>query len=340
MRRYGVFVTVGGAIANDVHGKNHHRAGTFGCHVRSFELLRSDGARWFCSAEQNADWFRATIGGLGLTGFITWAEMQLKSIGSCYLQTESIRCANLDEFFHVSAECDEIYEYTVAWVDCLARGKALGRGLFLCGNHMAGKVSQPFSKKRRHIAFPFQPPFSIVNRASLKAFNWFYYHRQRKSHQSNTVYYEPFFYPLDAIGQWNRMYGRRGFMQYQCLVPKERSDVAVREMLDRISAAGKGSFLAVLKAFGDRPSPGLLSFPRAGITLALDFPNEGKTTFDLLNGLDNIVRAAEGRVYPGKDARMSPESFAAYYPHWKDLTQYRDSRFSSSFWRRVTGEPR
>ena len=331
------YVTIGGAIANDVHGKNHHRAGTFGCHVSCFELLRSDGTRLECSPETNTEWYRTTIGGLGLTGLITWAELQLKPISSPYIQQEIIRYPDLGAFFELSAESDRDFEHTMAWVDCLASGSGLGRGLFIRGNEDTDSSRQPVKSARTMIDLPVCPPVSLVNHWTLKAFNKLYYHKQRGNRKKSVVHYAPFFYPLDAIGNWNRIYGPKGFLQYQMAVPSENGQDAVREILEQISRAGIGSFLAVLKIFGNRPSPGLMSFPRQGVTLALDFPNQGGTPFSLLDSLDDIVESAQGAVYPAKDARMSPDKFRAYFPQWKELENYIDPRFSSSFWRRVTG---
>ena len=331
------FVTLGGAIANDVHGKNHHRAGTFGCHVDCFELLRSDGRRLLCSAQENADWYRATIGGLGLTGLITWAQLRLQPLSSPCIDQETLRYRDLDEFFDLSQASDQSHEYTVAWVDCLATGAALGRGLLLRGNVLERPSDPCPGPRSRGLSVPFDPPLSLVNHWTLSAFNRLYYHRQRRPRRRATVHYEPFFYPLDAIGHWNRIYGPRGFLQYQCVVPKEQGRAAVGEILERISRAGMGSFLAVLKQFGDRPSPGLLSFPREGVTLALDFPNQGRRTLDLLEQLDQVTGAAGGAVYPAKDARMSADSFERFFPQWRELEARRDPRLCSGFWRRVTG---
>jgi FAD/FMN-containing dehydrogenase len=331
------FVTVGGAIANDIHGKNHHRAGTFGRHVRCFELLRSDGTRFLTSPTENCDWFRATIGGLGLTGVITWAELQLKRIANPYIDQEIIRYGSLDDFFSLSQDSDATFDYTAAWVDCLAKGRALGRGLFIRGNHAKDAGERPHKTSAAHVTFPVDPPFALVNGLSIKLFNTLYYHKQLKSQVSNKTHYVPFFYPLDAIYAWNRLYGSKGLLQYQCVVPPAHAASAVREILDRIAAARTGSCLAVLKVFGDGVSPGLLSFPRAGATLALDFPNQGPKTFALLDRLDEVTRAASGAVYPAKDSRMSAASFKTYFPQWQALEPFMDPQFSSSFWRRVTG---
>jgi FAD/FMN-containing dehydrogenase len=329
------FVTVGGAIGNDVHGKNHHRAGSFGHHVLAFELLRTDGSRLLCSPDENPEWFDATIGGLGLTGVVTWATIQLRRVAGPWMSTESHRFANLDAFFDLSRASDRDYEYTVSWIDCAARGKALGRGLFSRGNHAPASPDRRPAASSRHLSMPMTPPISLVNPLSLRAFNQLYYHRQRKPVVHATTHYEPFFYPLDGIAQWNRMYGPRGFLQYQCVVPPEASEVTMAELVRTIAEGGGGSFLAVLKQFGERPSRGLLSFPRPGATLALDFPNGGAPTFALLDRLDAIVDGVGGAVYPAKDARMSGERFRRYFPRWESFTRFIDPGMSSSFWRRV-----
>lgn len=329
------FVTVAGAIANDVHGKNHHRVGTFGCHINKLELLRSDGTRITCSPNENVDWFNATIGGLGLTGVITWAEFYLKRVNSCYLAQQNNTFSSLQEFFTLNAKFDNDYEYTVAWVDCLSKGADLGRGIFMCGNHHNDNHDEPKQKTSR-LSFPIDPPFSLVNGISLRLFNSLYFYRQRLSPAQQLVPMQQYFYPLDAVKGWNKLYGRKGFLQYQCVVPMPVAEYAVTEILKRIATAKTGSFLCVLKAFGDIKSPGLLSFPRPGITLALDFPNKGKETLALLGSLDDITRQANGAVYPAKDACMSSISFDCYFPKWRKMKPYLDPAISSVFWRRVT----
>jgi FAD/FMN-containing dehydrogenase len=326
------YITVGGAIANDVHGKNHHRAGTFGEHVRCFELLRSDGQRLVCSPSENGELYRATIGGLGLTGVIVWAEFALQRIASSAMATQTLRFRNLDEFFALSSASERDYEYTVAWVDCAASGKAFGRGVFIRANH-APALSAANRSRQKHRRVPFTPPLSLINSASLRAFNTLYFHRARETQA--ITHYEPYFYPLDALDEWNRIYGPRGFLQYQCVVPPENAQDALTQLLQRIAASGSGSFLAVLKVFADRPAAGILSFPRAGTTLALDFPNHGAATFSLLDRLDDIVAAAGGAVYPAKDARMQGARFRQYFPQWQQMLPAIDPKFSSGFWRRV-----
>ncbi|MBV9019834.1 MAG: FAD-binding oxidoreductase [Ktedonobacteraceae bacterium] len=330
------FVSVGGAIANDIHGKNHHKAGTFGCHVTRFEVLRSNGERLLCSPYENRELFCATIGGLGLTGLILWAEFRLKPIVNSFIDIESIRFSSLDEFLQLSADSDLDFEYTVSWVDCLCGGSKLGRGLFMRGNH---NRSQEYSARRMPAKLPLVIPFDLpsftLNTLTVKAFNEVYYHKQLSKVVRRVLSYEPFFYPLDAIEQWNRIYGKRGFLQYQCVVPFDNGGEVMKELLRRISRSGEGSFLAVLKTFGDVPSTGMLSFPQPGITLALDFSYRGKKTLQLCEELDGIVRQSRGRVYPAKDARMSRESFQTYFPQWHEFERSIDPKFSSSFWRRV-----
>jgi FAD/FMN-containing dehydrogenase len=330
------FVSVGGAIANDIHGKNHHKAGTFGCHVTRFELLRSNGERLLCSPDEHGDLFAATIGGLGLTGLILWAEFRLKRIQNPFIDMESIRYDSLDEFMQLCAESDQDYEYTVAWVDCLASGRRLGRGIFMRGNHnQAPEYAHRKLPRRLPLAVPFDLPSFTLNKWTLKAFNTLYDHKQLKKRVFKVVPYEPFFYPLDAIHNWNRMYGRRGFFQYQCVVPYDQGYDVMKEILQRISRAGQGSFLAVLKKFGDVRSPGMLSFPRPGLTLALDFANQGAKTLRLFDELDQLVRESGGALYPAKDARMHGEDFKIYFPRWQEFRRYIDPKFSSSFWRRM-----
>ncbi|VAX10800.1 Putative oxidoreductase [hydrothermal vent metagenome] len=332
------YVTLGGAIANDVHGKNHHLTGTFGCHVTQFELLRTSGERLLCSERENVSLFKATIAGLGLTGLITWAEIRLKKITSELMDTETIRFDNLAGFFSLSEESDKEWEYTVSWIDCLAQGKHLGRGLFMRGRHSDHLFSNHKKSRSIKLGMPMNAPGFLLNQATIRLFNEVYYRKNRQSPLINRGHYEPFFYPLDSIENWNRMYGRRGFYQYQCVVPLIDGQGIINTLLETIAASGMGSFLSVLKKFGDVVSPGMMSFPRPGVTLALDFPNYGDKVLALFEQLDKIVMQAGGAVYPAKDARMSSEAFQHYFPQWTDFNQYRDPGISSSFWRRITGE--
>ncbi|HZZ86362.1 MAG TPA: FAD-binding oxidoreductase [Anaeromyxobacteraceae bacterium] len=326
-------VTVGGAIANDVHGKNHHRAGTFGAHVRALELVRSDGSRRVCSREQRPELFAATVGGLGLTGLVTWAELQLRRVEGPFIAVEAVDVPDLDHFFQLSAESDARFEYTVAWVDCLARGRRVGRGVFFRGDHSATPAGEPGPRRGRRTV-PFDLPAAALNRLTVSAFNFVYYRRNRRR-RPREEHLDRFFFPLDGVERWNRIYGQRGLLQFQCVIPPAAAPEAIRDLLARVASAGQGSSLAVLKTFGDLPSPGLLSFPRKGVTLALDFANRGPRTFELVRQLYAVARQAGGAFYPAKDAVMSPEDFAASYPRLAELERHLDPACSSSFWRRV-----
>lgn len=283
------FVTVAGAIANDVHGKNHHQRGCFSHHVESFELCRSDGERLECSETENADWFYATIGGLGLTGLISRAKIRLMRVESPGVLCESIKMQNLDDFFRLNEDSTKQFEYTVAWVDCLAGGAKRGRGLFSRGNHANKSSGLSGTKEKPALAVPFTLPFSAINPFSLRAFNTLYYHRQRQQAKTSVQSRNAFFYPLDGIGHWNRLYGRKGFLQYQCVIPNDNAAAVIDELLARIARSQAGSFLVVLKAFGDIRSRGMLSFARPGVTLAMDFPFHGERTLHLLTNLDECT---------------------------------------------------
>lgn len=329
------WISLGGAVANDVHGKNHHREGSFGCHVRQFRLRRSDGSDRMCSAELEPELFRATIGGLGLTGLIDRVTLKLRRVPGLMLVNEDLRMGSLDDFYALSTASERGWEYSVAWIDCLATGRAIGRGIFSRANHVAGPMGE-VAPARSRLGVPFALPISPLNGWSLRLFNALYRRRLgRRDLVRRLVPYASALFPLDAIDGWNRLYGRRGFFQYQCVVPSSTARDAVVGLLAAVAAAGEGSFLAVLKTMGDRRSPGLLSFPMPGTTLALDFPNRGPATLALLDRLDAITMAAGGRLYPAKDGRMSPAMMAAGYLELDRFRASIDPAFSSSFWRRV-----
>ncbi|MBT6038234.1 MAG: FAD-binding oxidoreductase [Halieaceae bacterium] len=327
------FVTVGGAIANDVHGKNHHIVGSFGDHVQRLTLIRTDGEVTQCGPDERAAWFAATVGGLGLTGVITQAEIQLRRVSGPWLETDTVPYADLHEFYQLADESEADWEHTVSWVDCINGGG--GRGLFIRGNP-SNAVAGPAPPSRK-LTMPLVPPISLVNRLSLRPLNTAYYHLKKWQARQTIEHYEPFFYPLDNLLEWNRMYGPKGFFQYQSVVPREAGQDAVQAMLKEISRSGEGSFLAVLKTFGNRQPLGMLSFPQPGVTLALDFPNHGKRTHKLFSRLDAIVGEAMGRVYLAKDARMPRELFEAGYPRLNEFLKYRDPGISSSLSRRLMG---
>lgn len=331
------FVTLGGAIANDIHGKNHHRRGTFGCHVEAFTLLRSDGREYQCSPEKNPHLFRATIGGLGLTGLIVSASVRLMRVPSLDIVETVTPFRGLDEFFDLVAGADLTNEYAVAWIDQLAGGSRFGRGLLLAGNH-AEHGSHIATRPAGRLSVPFQPPLNVLNRPFLTAFNAAYRWKNGSSSTPRLAGYQKFFFPLDSVRGWNRLYGPRGLFQHQSVVPKAVAREAVPALLNAARRAGQGSFLTVLKRFGAIRSPALLSFPRPGYTLTLDFPNRGEATLKLLGELDRITLEAGGAVNPYKDARMSAETFAASFPDWRQLEAVRDPAFLSDFWARTAGQ--
>ena len=325
-------ITVGGAIANDVHGKNHHRLGSFGDHVRQITLLRTDGEVIECGPELHKEWFAATVGGIGLTGVILTAEIQLRRVSGPWLNTETIPYANLEEFFHLADSSEAAWEHTVSWIDCISGGG--GRGLFIRGNH-ANTSNGPLPGRSKTI--PLVPPVSMVNPLSLRAFNAGYFQMGKWKAGHTVAHYEPFFYPLDHIQEWNRVYGPKGFFQYQCVIPRGDGRQAIQAMLQAISKSGNGSFLAVLKTFGNRAPVGRISFPRPGVTLALDFPNKGPQTEKLFERLDAIVGETGGRIYLAKDARMPKKLFEAGYPSLSQFLPYRDPGISSAMSRRLMG---
>jgi FAD/FMN-containing dehydrogenase len=325
-------ITVGGAIANDVHGKNHHHWGTFGNHVHSFKLMRTNQEILDCSLTENTELFKASIGGLGLTGIILEATLQLRPISGPWYLTESLPYYSLEEFFNLADTSKEHWEHTVSWLDCCAGENV--RGIFLRANAIPYEKKAPLSKIK---SIPFTPPISLINSYSLQAFNHLYFHINKNKKNPQIQHYKPFFYPLDSIHHWNRIYGPKGFYQYQVVIPQKESYPAIAELLKEIAEHRQGSFLAVLKTFGHKKSPGMLSFPMEGSTLALDFPNLGDKTLKLFNRLDSIVQAAGGRIYPAKDARMSRAFFEAGYPNLAEFKKHRDPGIRSSLSQRLLG---
>ncbi|WP_419911210.1 FAD-binding protein [Hoeflea sp.] len=329
------FVTVGGAIANDVHGKNHHVRGTFGAHVESLVLLRSDRGLLTCSPSENSDLFAATIGGMGLTGLITRAKIRLMRVGSADVRQRTLRFDGIDDYFTRCAEFDDMHEYAVAWIDQLAKGRRLGRGLLLGADHPSerSQPSRPASGPK--LSIPFVPPVNLVNRATLKVFNELFFRKERAGEHWRTVSWQSYFYPLDSIGRWNRLYGPRGLFQHQSVYPEMNGHDTTVRLMECAQVHGHASFLTVLKRFGAHRSPGLFSFPRPGFTLTLDFANQGADTVKLLEALDDIVIAAGGAVNPYKDARMSAATFEASFPDWRALEVHRDCAMISDFWKRT-----
>lgn len=329
------FVSIGGAIAADVHGKNHHVDGCFSEHVLEFQLLGENGTLLNCSREENPDLFWATVGGMGLTGIITQATFKLRPVESAYIRQDCIKARNLKEIMRLFEESKN-WTYSVAWIDCLQKGKHQGRSIMMRGEHAtidelpAKFRAAPLSLKQKgKKTVPFFFPNFTLNKYTVKAFNLLYYFKQFKRAISNFVDYDTFFYPLDSILEWNRIYGKGGFIQYQMALPLESSEAGLGELLDAINKSGQGSFLAVLKLFGKNNRNAYNSFPIEGYTLALDFKVNSKLA-DLVMELDGIVKKHQGRLYLAKDAMSKREGFEYFQP-------FGSEKFDSSQQQRLFG---
>jgi FAD/FMN-containing dehydrogenase len=320
---------LGGAIASDVHGKNHHIAGTFGQHVTSLSLVLGTGELITSSKLENADLFHATFGGMGLTGVIISATIQLIPIRSSFITQKTIK-ADCIESACETFEDNSNATYSVAWIDCLAKGKSLGRSVLMLGEH-AEKGGIEIDLKEP-VSVPVYTPSALLNRVTMKTFNGAYWHKA-KDDRSQIVPLIPYFYPLDAIGNWNKLYGKAGFLQFQCVIPKDDGIANMRKLLTEITESGEGSFLAVLKQFG-KANDNLLSFPMEGYTLALDFKLT-TSAITTLRRLEEIVVGMGGRLYLTKDAVMQEDTFKATYPNWEKFESVREKygaidKFSSS----------
>jgi len=322
------FVTLGGMIAADVHGKNHHRDGGFGRHVMSLKLVLPDGEMVRCSPSENVELFFASIGGMGLTGTIVEVTFQLRRVETGWVRSRTIVASDLEGTIRALRQSAEA-TYSVAWIDCLARGGSVGRSLIYIGEHATLADLSVESSSRAPLppplesraSVPFELPFCPLNRTTVGLFNKLYFQSGASNARSSSItHWEPYFFPLDGIGAWNRIYGRRGFVQHQSVLPTARADTALGEILDQVSRRGNASFLAVLKQLGE--SQGIMSFPMDGYTLAIDFPVD-RELFSLLDEIDRIVVTAGGRNYLAKDARQSRETFEAGYP---GLSRFRDIR--------------
>jgi len=329
------YVTLGGAIANDIHGKNHHRFGTFGNHVVWLDLLRSDGKVYRCSPHENASLFAATVGGMGLTGLILTAAIRLRRVSSPNVIEKRLPFASVADYLDMAEEADAANEYAVAWID-QAGGGATGRGVLLCANHAGPDADVAASGDAKPLlGIPFDLPFTVLSGPFVRAFNAAYGWSKRRPALGKASNWRGYFFPLDGIGDWNRLYGPRGLYQHQSVVPADAAREALPALLAAADRAAQASFLTVLKRFGSIRSPGLLSFPRPGYTLTLDFPNRGARTLRLLEELDAIVIGSGGAVNPYKDARMPASVFDASFPDWRELERLRDPAFVSDFWRRT-----
>jgi len=336
------FVTVGGAIAADIHGKNHHRDGTIANFVTDLQLLVPSGEVITCSATNNPEIFWATTGGMGLTGIILSARLRLRQIETTYVRVYYEKAHNLVELLSIMGESDAKYQYSVAWIDCLMTGNSLGRAILMRGNH-AGRAEVPGTqngvvpRQRRTWSMPLTLPAGSLNRFTVGAFNALYFSRHREA-RNQLVSLEKFFYPLDSVGNWNRLYGRRGFVQYQFVLPEQAGPKPMLLILERLAASRRASFLAVLKRMGEADA-GLLSFPMRGYTLALDIPFSREVPV-LLHQLDDVVHDYGGRVYLAKDAVLTAEKAAAFYPKLDQFRAIRqkldpEARLSSSLARRL-----
>lgn len=323
------YVSIGGMIANDVHGKNHHVVGSFGNHIESLQLLRSDVGVITCSKQENSDLFYATIGGLGLTGMILSATLRLKKIKSACIDTKSIATHGITEMIELFNKPETDFEYTVAWLDL--HSKQLN-GIFSYGRH--SDDSQPCGKLQEPKKVKFTAPDWLLNRHTNSLFNQLYFAKNSRFSASKQIY-QTFFYPLDKLEDWNLLYGKRGFYQYQFVVPDSNFKEVFIELLTIMRKYQQLSYLTVLKKFGDIPSLGLMSFPRSGYTLAMDFPNSGASTLKMFEEFDEVIFSAGGALYPAKDARMSTTAFVKSFPKLEKFLNFWDKKFNSNFWRRV-----
>lgn len=339
------FVTMGGAVACDVHGKNHHRDGSLSNFVLDLKLLLADGQQIRASRDENSDLFWATVGGMGLTGMILSVTLKLRRIETAFIRVNYRRTRNLDETMRLLEEEDQDYNYSVAWVDGQAVGGSLGRSILIRGNHATvddlspQQATQPLEfADRRTWTVPPQVPNFVLDRFSIRAFNSLYYRRFRQDPVNSIIDYDRFFYPLDSLLEWNRLYGKRGFIQYQCVFPPDTSRAALVEVLSRLSKEKIPLCLVVLKRFG--AETGLLSFPMSGYTLALDMPMLGAPLLSVLHELDQWVIRQGGRVYLAKDSCLSAEAFKEMYPRfgqWQRIKTEMDPQnlFSSDLSRRL-----
>ena len=311
--------TLGGCIAADVHGKNHHGEGSIANYVDELEMVLANGDRVTCSRQQLPELFWATVGGMGLTGFIYAASMRLKRVESSFIQLRTERTGSLEETCQLLVETQDESEYSVAWIDTVARGRSCGRGLCLLGTHAAADDRRkPFPLHRNGaVGIPGAMPSVAFSRTGVQLFNSLYYRHQLPLRTTRLIHYDPFFYPLDRLANWNRLYGRRGFLQYQLVVPFADGFDALTDILALLHARKVASTLAVLKTFGEAES-GPLSFPAAGLTLALDFPCR-PAVFAALKGVTDVVAAAGGRLYLAKDAILEREQFAGMYPRLSEF---------------------
>ncbi|XOV24830.1 FAD-binding oxidoreductase [Phnomibacter sp. MR] len=316
-------ITIGGAVGSDVHGKNHHVDGSFSNHIVDMDVILPGGELIVCSPDAHADLFWATCGGMGLTGLISRVKFRLKKIETSYIRQKQIKAANLDEIIRLFEEYKD-YTYSVAWIDCLKKGKGFGRSILMLGEHAQlsdltpAQQQQPLKVVNKTLfRFPLYLPSIFLNKLSIGIFNFLFYLKNTKKEINNVVPYEPFFYPLDVIDEWNKMYGRKGFVQYQFVLPLNQKE-GLANILHRITERGFASFLAVLKVFGKQDT--MIGFPMEGFTLALDIPIRNGL-FEFLDEMDKLVLEYGGRIYLSKDARMKAHTFQQSYPRLQEFKQ-------------------
>jgi decaprenylphospho-beta-D-ribofuranose 2-oxidase len=337
-----MFVTLGGMVAADVHGKNHHRDGCFGAHVRALKMRVADGRIVECSREHHEELFRATIGGMGLTGHILEVEFALAHVPSPWILCESERIRDIDAFLAGLKEAGPRWPFTVGWIDCLSKGSAMGRGILMRGRWAEpAEAPRRFPKPKKRLSVPFVFPEWLLGRWSVRIFNEVYYRAHVPRLRRRIWHPEPFWYPLDAILHWNRIYGRRGFTQYQCVLPAEGGLAAARRFLELLSSKGGASFLCVIKDCGAEGA-GLLSFPKPGVSIALDMAVRDDTQA-IVDALNERVIAEGGRVYLAKDTFTRPEHFRAMeprLPEWERIRREWDpeTRLKSAQSVRILGD--
>ncbi len=338
------FVSVGGAVASDIHGKNHHADGTFGSHVRSLTVVTANGLALDCSPTQNSELFWATVGGMGLTGIITKAKFSLIPIETAFIRSETSRFGDLDSLMSAMIIADRKFRYSVAWIDMLAVGKKMGRSVLSCGDHaklneLDSKPDDPlhYSAKQR-VSAPKKVPGGLLNRTSVAAFNELWFQKSPRKNRLGIESISSFFHPLDGVKNWNHIYGPSGFVQYQFVVPDESAHV-IKHVIERFSSTKAPAFLSVLKRFGEQ-NLGMLSFPSKGWTLAVDVPTGVQGLAELLDEMDEMIASENGRIYLAKDSRMHPRYLHQMYPHLEEFRQVRakydpQGKFSSNLSRRL-----
>ena len=327
------YVTLGGAISNDVHGKNHHKVGSFGSIVKKIGIRKTNGTKLILSRNKNYNLFKLTISGLGLIGLIEWASIKLIPIKSSSMRVENIRFKNLNEYFSINKNSQK-WPYTVAWFDNFTEGKYLGRGVYTRGDFLKDNIIKVHNTKSL-FSIPKKFPSFLLNDYFIKIFNKIYWNRPSANKKFFT-HYDSFFYPLDRIKNWNNLYGKKGFYQFQCIFPDQFSKIGIQDILLKIKKHKMISFLAVLKTHKKETSPGINSFCLKGTSVAMDFANknEGKT-YKLLKDLEKSVIKYNGKMYPAKDSVMSSKTFKICYPNWTKLNKFKDKNLSSLFWKRV-----